>query len=166
MPLRLNDVIRKQEGKLIAMATHYQGTEKERRALDLLIKLMRASQSVAERTSQPVIAAGLSPSHFGVLETLYHLGPLKVSELADKHLKSHNNFTVVIDNMEKQGLVRRERNLEDRRVVIVHLTPEGRERIQQVFPEFVRVLTEDLRILSPEEQEHLGALLLRLGKRR
>ena len=112
------------------MATHYQGTKEERRALDLLIKLMRASRSVAERTSQPVIAAGLSPSHFGVLETLYHLGPLKVSELADKHLKSHNNFTVVIDNMEKQGMVRRELQLEDRRVVMVHWTDEGRQKIE------------------------------------
>ena len=147
------------------MATHYQGTEEERRALDVLIKLMRASRSVAERTSQPVVAAGLSAMHFGVLETLFHLGPLKVSELADKHLKSHNNFTVVIDNMEKQGLVRRERSPEDRRVVMVHLTEEGRERIEQVFPEFVRALTADLRVLSPEEQEHLSALLLRLGKR-
>ena len=147
------------------MATHYPGTEEERRALDLLIKLMRASRSVAERTSQPVIAAGLSPSHFGVLETLYHLGPLKVSELADKHLKSHNNFTVVIDNMEKQGMVRRERQLEDRRVVMVHLTDEGRQRIEQLFPEFVKALTEDLQVLSPKEQEQLSALLLRLGKR-
>jgi MarR family 2-MHQ and catechol resistance regulon transcriptional repressor len=146
------------------MGTHYKGTQEERRALDVLVKLMRASRSVAERMSQPVIAAGLSPSHFGVLETLYHLGPLKVSELADKHLKSHNNFTVVIDNMEKQGLVRRERLQEDRRVVMVHLTSEGRERIKQVFPEFVRALTEDLQILNSEEQEQLSALLLRLGK--
>ena len=147
------------------MPTHYRGTEAERRALDLFIKLIRASRSVAERTSQPVLAAGLSPSHFGVMETLYHLGPLKVSELADKHLKSHNNFTVVIDNMEKQGLVRRERNQQDRRVVMVHLTPEGQERIEQVFPAFVRAVAEDMQILSPEEQEQLSALLLRLGKR-
>ena len=147
------------------MPTHYRGTEAERRALDLFIKLIRASRSVGERTSQPVLAAGLSPSHFGVMETLYHLGPLKVSELADKHLKSHNNFTVVIDNMEKQGLVRRERDQQDRRVVMVHLTPEGRERIEQVFPAFVRAVAEDMQVLSPEEQEQLSALLLRLGKR-
>jgi MarR family 2-MHQ and catechol resistance regulon transcriptional repressor len=147
------------------MATHYQGSEEEKRALNVFIKLMRASRSLGDRVSQPVLASGLSPSHFGVLETLLHLGPLKVSELADKHLKSHNNFTVVIDNMEKQGLVRRERQSKDRRVVMVHLTPVGRERIEQALPQFVQTLTDDLQILSAVEQEQLSALLLRLGKR-
>jgi MarR family transcriptional regulator, 2-MHQ and catechol-resistance regulon repressor len=147
------------------MSTHHKGTEEERRALDVFIKLMRAATSVAERTGRPVAKQGLSPSHFGVLETLYHLGPLKVGQLADKHLKSHNNFTVVIDNMEKQGLVRRERDQEDRRVVMVHLTPEGRERIERVFPDFVRAVTQDLQVLTPWEQEQLSVLLRRLGKR-
>ena len=57
------------------MPTHYKGTEEERRALDVFIKLMRAAESVADRTGGPMAAAGLTPSQFGVLETLYHLGP-------------------------------------------------------------------------------------------
>ena len=148
------------------MGTHYQGTEEERQALDVFIKLMRAASSVAERSGQSFMVAGLSPSHFGVLETLYHLGPLKVSQLADKHLKSHNNFTVVIDNMEKSGLVTRERVPEDRRVVMVHLTDKGRECIEAVFPCFVQRLTEEMKVLSAQEQQQLSCLLRRLGKGR
>jgi len=144
--------------------THYQGTEEERRALDVFIKLMRAAESVAERTSGPMTAAGLTVSQFGVLETLYHLGPLMVSALAEKHLKSRNNFTVVVDNLEKQGLARRERNGADRRAVWVHLTEAGRARIEQALPQHVKAVVRDMDILTPDEQEQLGALLRRLGR--
>ena len=146
------------------MPTHYQGDEKQRRALDVYIKLFRAADSVASRTIGPMTAAGLTPSQFGVLETLYHLGPLLVSQLADKHLKSRNNFTVVVDNLEKQGLVRRERSSEDRRAVWVHLTEAGREKIEQIIPEHVQVVVQDMDVLNAEEQEQLGALLRRLGR--
>jgi MarR family 2-MHQ and catechol resistance regulon transcriptional repressor len=146
------------------MPTQYKGSEKERRALDVFIKLMRAADSVGERTGRAVAGAGLTPSQFGVLETLYHLGPLMVSQLADKHLKSRNNFTVVVDNLEKQGLVRRERSGEDRRAVWVHLTEAGRERIEQVLPEHVQAVVQDMEVLTAEEQEQLGVLLRRLGR--
>ncbi len=146
------------------MPTHYRGTEEERRALDVYIKLMRAADSVAARTGCPVAAAGLTPSQFGVLETLYHLGPLMVSQLADKHLKSRNNFTTVIDNLEKQELVRRERDQDDRRVVWVHLTAAGQKMIERALPQYVRAVVEDMRALTPQEQEQLGDLLRRLGR--
>ena len=146
------------------MPTHYEGSEKERRALDVFIKLMRAADAVVARTVEPVTAAGLTPSQFGVLETLYHRGPLMLSQLADKHLKSRNNITVVVDNLEKLGLARRERSDEDRRAVWVHLTEAGRERIGRVIPEHVRVVVQDMEVLTAEEQEQLGALLRRLGR--
>ncbi len=146
------------------MPTHYKGSEKERRALDVYIKLYRATDSVYGRTEGPILAAGLTPSQFGVLETLYHLGPLMVSQLADKHLKSRNNFTVVVNNLEKQGLVRRERSDEDRRAVWVHLTEAGQERIGRIIPDHVRAVVQDLEVLTAEEQEQLGTLLRRLGR--
>jgi MarR family 2-MHQ and catechol resistance regulon transcriptional repressor len=146
------------------MPTHYKGTEEERRALDVFIKLIRAAESVGERVGRSIAASGLTPSQFGVLETLYHLGPQMIGQLADKHLKSPNNFTTVVDNLEKQGLVRRERNTEDRRVVHVHLTEPGRQKIAEVFPGHVQAIVAEMQILSPEEQEQLGALLRQLGK--
>lgn len=146
------------------MPTHYQGTEEERRALDLFIKLMRAADSVADRTGCAIAAAGLTPSQFGVLETLFHLGPLMVSQLAEKHLKSPNNFTTVIDNLEKQGLVRRERDQQDRRVIRVHLTDTGRDRIAHTLPCFVQSVVADMQTLTPTEQDQLAALLRRLGR--
>lgn len=146
------------------MATHYQGSDEERRALDVYIKLTRAAESVSDRTTRHLVAAGLSVSQFGVLDALYHLGPLCLSDLARKHLRSRNNFTTVIDNMEKNNLVVRERVAEDRRMVRVHLTDKGREVFVKEFAPHVRALVDNMRALSPAEQETLGALCRRLGK--
>jgi MarR family transcriptional regulator, 2-MHQ and catechol-resistance regulon repressor len=146
------------------MPTHYQGTDEERRALDVFIKLMRAADSVAARTGCAIAAAGLTPSQFGALETLYHLGPLMVSQLAEKHLKSPNNFTTVIDNLERQGLVRRERDQQDRRVVRVHLTDAGRDRVAHALLPFVQSVVATMQPLTADEQHQLAHLLRRLGK--
>jgi MarR family 2-MHQ and catechol resistance regulon transcriptional repressor len=147
------------------MPTHHRGTEEERRALDLWIKLARAFEAFAFRINKPVAEAGLTSMQFGVLETLYHLGPLMPSQLAEKHLKSRNNLTVVIDHLERDGLVIRKRCSEDRRAQWVHLTDEGKKRIEAVFPAFVETVVDDASVLSAEEQTKLCELLKKLGKR-
>jgi MarR family 2-MHQ and catechol resistance regulon transcriptional repressor len=146
------------------MPTHHEGTEEERRALDVYIKLMRAADSVGLRSMASIQGSGLTPTQFGVLEALYHLGPMMLSELAQKHLKSPNNLTVVTDNLEKHGLVRRVRDEKDRRVVRVFLTDTGRDLIRRVFPVHARNVVAQMSVLTPEEQEQLGCLLRRLGK--
>lgn len=146
------------------MATHFDGTAREKRALDLFIKLVRAAATVEARTSGPVAAAGFTPSQFGALETLYYVGPMPAGRLAEKHLKSPNNFTVVISNLEKQGLVRRERSPHDRRVVLIELTDEGRRAVEQTMPDYVEAITSDLSRLTAEEQEQLAALLRKVGR--
>lgn len=146
------------------MGTHHKGTPEENMALDVFIKLMRASNAVLQRATRDVTEAGLTVVHFGVLETLYHLGPMMISQLAEKHLKSRNNFTVVIDNLEKHGYVRRERDDADRRSVKVHLTQKGRDRVEPLIPVFVQAAVREMQVLSPDEQQMLSNLLRRLGR--
>ena len=50
--------------------------------------------------------------------------------LGEKLLRSGGNITLVIDNLEKHGLVRRERQTEDRRTIVIHLTPKGMRLIK------------------------------------
>lgn len=146
------------------MPSHYEGTETERAALDLMIKLARGGEAFLGRLHGPVQEAGLTTSQFGVLETLWHLGPLRPSEIAEKHLRSRNNLTVVIDHLERDGLIERVRCPKDRRAHHVHLTPAGRARIEAVFPSFVAGLVREASVLTPQEQATLGDLLRKLGK--
>ncbi|MDR3707783.1 MAG: MarR family transcriptional regulator [Capsulimonadaceae bacterium] len=146
------------------MPTHYDGPAEERSALDVMVKLMRAARSMSDWIDAAIAPTGLTDSQFGVLETLYHLGPLKPSQLADKHLTSRNNLTVIIDNLEARALVRRERDTQDRRAIHVHLTDSGRALIKQALPGFVTAIVGRISVLSEEEREVLGALLRKLGR--
>lgn len=146
------------------MPTHYQGTPKERLALDTFIKLTRAAESFTSRLAQHGTAGKLTPSQFGVLETLYHLGTLCQRDLGSKLLKSSGNITMVIDNLEKRGLVKRQRDSEDRRMVQVSLTQLGKQEITRLLPGQVAAIVAEMSALSPEEQETLGRLCRKLGK--
>lgn len=146
------------------MPTHYSGTSQQVLALDTFIKFTRAISTLETHLYQSDTFEGLTPSQFGVLETLYHLGPLCQGELSSKLLKSTGNMTLVLDNLEKQGLVRRERESEDRRLVTVHLTPTGELTIRRIFPQVAAQITALLSALTAEEQETLGQLCKKLGK--
>src|SRR5688500_14117347 len=145
------------------MGSRHQGPEEEVRALDAYIKLMRAADSVTARLSPLLGSAGLTMSQFGSLETLYHLGPMNQKELGTRLLKSGGNMTMVLDNLERRGLVRRERTPEDRRVCTVSLTAEGEALIRDLFPHHAAAITAELSVLSPKEQTELGRLCRKLG---
>ncbi len=147
------------------MPTHYDGTETETRALDAYIKLMRSTVAVNARLF-PVLQAefGITPSQLGVLEALSHLGPMPHCALAAKLLVSASNLTTVIDNLERGGLVKRERDTADRRVSILALTPAGEERLASFFPAHVARLVEAMSVLDPDEQAELGRLCRKLGR--
>ena len=146
------------------MPSHYQGTPRETLALNTFIKLTRATESVLFRLSQCGTLGSLTVSQFGVLEALYHLGPMGQGQIGDKLLRSGGNITLVIDNLEKQGLVTRQRQPEDRRKVTVSLTPAGEELIRRVFPVHLAAIVGEMNRLTPEEQETLGELCKKLGK--
>lgn len=66
------------------MGTHYEGTRQEKMALDTYIKLMRCAEAVESRVNRHLATANLTISQFGVLEALYHLGPLVQKDIARK----------------------------------------------------------------------------------
>ena len=133
------------------------------RALKTYVKLMRATESITARTHRQLSTFGLTFSQFGVLEALYHLGPMSQSEIGQKILRSSGNMTMVIDNLEKRELVRRERNQADRRFFIIHLTDEGKKLISGIFPSHAAEIARELDVLSPTEQQTLGRLCKKLG---
>ena len=143
--------------------SRYRGSNAERLALSTYLKLTRASEGLWNRLAPGLQRADLTPSQFGVLEALYHLGPMHQCDLGERILKSSGNMTLVIDNLEKRALVRRERSLEDRRFIQVHLTPEGERLIRRVFPGHADAITRELAVLTQEEQRTLGNLCRKLG---
>ncbi len=146
------------------MPTHYKGTPDEIQALDTYINLSRATNSFEDRMLSHRTLGKLTISQFGVLEALYHLGPMCQGQLSKKLLRSTGNMTMVVDNLEKSGLVRRVRSAEDRRMISIELTSAGKELIERVLPSHVAVIVSEMSVLTPAEQAQLGELLRKLGQ--
>src|SRR5215216_7656966 len=145
------------------MPTHYSGTRAEMRTLDTFIKLTRCTNSLLARLAERNSIDDLTYSQFAVLEALYHLGHMTQGEIGAKVLKSGSNMTTVIDNLERDGFVRRARDADDRRVIHVHLTEAGKGKIEAVLPGHIAALVEEFKVLSTGEQETLGELCKKLG---
>lgn len=138
-------------------------SEDRERALRLWIALARCYSTYSRAVSCKVAEYGLTTPQFGVLEALYHLGPLSLGDLADKLLVTGGNVTYVMDRLEEQDLVYRERSPEDRRVIQAKLTERGRALISGVFPGHGEFIEELSGHLDAEEQDQLRALLKKLG---
>jgi len=148
------------------MPTHFTGSRAEMRTLDTFIKLTRCTNSLLARLAERNTIGDLTYSQFAVLEALYHLGSMTQGEVGSKILKSTSNITTVIDNLERAGLVRRERDAQDRRVIHIHLTEAGSGKVGAVLPGHVAALVDEFSILSTGEQQTLGELCKKLGKGR
>ena len=133
-------------------------------ALRMWVVMTRAWRAVAERGRRQVEAHGLRPMEFGVLEALYHKGPLTQGQLGERILLTSGSITAVVDKLEQRGLVARRPCAEDRRIVYAELTPAGVDLIAMVFPEHARVLRDAMAGLTTEEKQVATVLLRRLGR--
>lgn len=133
------------------------------RALNTYTKLMRAAESVTSRIHRVLAPSKLTISQFGALEVLYHKGPLCQRDIGSKILKSSGNITLVIDNLEKQNLVSRVRDENDRRYFTINLTESGTDLIAKVFADVEAAIVNEMAALEEDEQELLGQLCKKLG---
>lgn len=127
--------------------------------LSLLIQLSRITNTVHGNTSRMLIKYDLTLSQFGVLEALYHKGDMTVGQVQRKILSTTGTMPVIVKNLEKRGLITRTISPEDRRQVILSITEEGRQLIEQAFPENKEMIVDYFSVLTIEEQEQLFKLL-------
>jgi MarR family 2-MHQ and catechol resistance regulon transcriptional repressor len=147
------------------MGTKYKGTKKEVSILNSFIKLTRAADSVRGRISSVINTSEITESQFYVLDSLYHSGPLTQKDIGEKVFRSGGNITLVIDNLEKQGYVKRVRGKEDRRYFTIHLTRAGKNLMDKIFPGFVKAVKEEMNVLGDMEHKRLQELCKKVGVR-
>ncbi|MBZ0198692.1 MAG: MarR family transcriptional regulator [Ignavibacteriaceae bacterium] len=147
------------------MGTNYKGTRQEVIALNSFIKLIRCAESLTSRLHPILTEAGLTESQFSILDAVNQIGPLSQKELGKKLLKSGGNITMVIDNLERRGFVRREKNVADRRFFTIYLTGEGRSVIEKTFPTVLKAVVEEMKVLTDEEHLLLQHSCKILGKK-
>jgi MarR family 2-MHQ and catechol resistance regulon transcriptional repressor len=141
---------------------NYQASKKHALALNTFVKLVRSTNSVCMDVHKHFLDE-LTVSQFGILEALYHLGPMSQKELAAKILKSPGNITTIINNLEKVDLVKREIKSEDKRYCTISLTKKGMSTIERIFPTHADILLKRMSVLTETEQHTIGKLLKKLS---
>lgn len=131
--------------------------------LKLWVVLARAYGAVVEHVRADVARHGLTQAEFGVLEALYHKGPLLLGEVQRKILVSSGGITYLMDRLVEKGLAERRPCEEDRRAWWAALTPDGVALLDRIFPEHRAALEHALATLSDDEKREATDLLRRLG---
>jgi MarR family 2-MHQ and catechol resistance regulon transcriptional repressor len=132
-------------------------------ALKLWVVLARAHAAVARHSTADLVRHGLSPGEFGILEALYHKGPMLLGEVQRKILASSGGVTYLVDRLEKQGLVRRRESPDDRRARFAALTPAGEAFIARIFPAHADAIVHATAGLSEREKRTAIRLIRKLG---
>lgn len=88
---------------------------------------------------------------------------MALCSIGEKLLVTSGNITYVADQLEKVGLLKRQRSREDRRVIVARLTARGEALIEKHFPSHAECMTAAARRLSLKDQGELARLLKRWG---
>ncbi len=129
-----------------------------------LSALYRAAMLFQQQLAALLKPGDLSATQYNVLRILRCAGPdgLPCGEVANRMINRDPDMTRLLDRMESRGLVERARQKQDRRVILVRITPAG-ERIAERFEDAVTALMRrQFAPLSRSELRSLAALLERL----
>ena len=132
--------------------------------LKAIIVLGRMRISMDAVLGKSIQATGLTIGQFGVLEALYHKGPLTVNQIIEKTLSSSGNMGVVIENLIKNGMIIKRVAPDDKRSRIIEISEKGKQLIKGFFPDHIIAIERCLSGLSTEEKRQLILLAKKLGK--
>jgi MarR family transcriptional regulator, 2-MHQ and catechol-resistance regulon repressor len=132
-------------------------------SLELFTVLSRAYNWVYAHAARDHRRYGLNPTEFGILELLYHKGPIPLQQIGEKILISSGNITYCVDKLEKKHLLMRKPAQNDRRVTFAELTEQGYTLLGEIFPLHAEVLQAATNGLTDEEKVQAISLLKKLG---
>lgn len=121
--------------------------------------LSQVGAFAATRFAQRLEPLGLQPSDIGILRLIGAEANLSQQALAEKLGVVPSRVVVLIDALEKKGVVARERSARDRRTYELHLTDEGRAAMGEMRTIGSAHEAEMTAALTPAEHDELGRLL-------
>jgi DNA-binding MarR family transcriptional regulator len=117
---------------------------------DTIDRLRGALTRISRRIDRQVSGGGLTSTQLSVLASVSVRGPIVLGELADAEGINPTMLSRVVGKLEDAGLVQRESDRDDRRVVRVAVTPAGVRLRKRLLADRSRLLAERLAGLAPE----------------
>jgi MarR family transcriptional regulator, organic hydroperoxide resistance regulator len=130
--------------------------------VETIIYLYTESRRLTKEMAREV---GLTGPQLTVLKLLETFQDLSLSSLSERIRAQNSTVTGIIDRMEREGLVGRERSKSDRRVVHIRLTDKGRRLAREIRVEPMEIFRTALTSLSSADLRDLLRILMKLQKR-
>jgi DNA-binding MarR family transcriptional regulator len=127
-------------------------------AEEVIHKFLTMNRYLRQRAHQ-MTDQGIRPPEFAVLHFLRESGPATVGQVQAYLYRSPGTTSMVIAGLEEAGYVTRTRSEQDNRVVIVELTPAGRDLAQNISPGGILLLRQRLHDLPAERLQLLDEAL-------
>jgi DNA-binding MarR family transcriptional regulator len=134
-------------------------------AIGVIGRISRLERMLAPELARVFAQHGLEAWQYDVLATLRRSGKpyeLTVGAMLDSMMLASGTISHRIDKLEQRGLVERRSDPNDKRVVLVRLTPAGKKLVDTTIVDHAANETELVSGLSPRERAQLEALLRRL----
>jgi DNA-binding MarR family transcriptional regulator len=133
-------------------------------ACEAFLNLLRAGDEAYRQSEGFFSEHNITPGRFTVLILLSDkLGgeplPQTPAELAEKAGVTRATITGLVDTLERDGLVRREHDSDDRRMMLVHLTQKGHATLREILPGHFKRMAALMAPLSEHERKALVRLL-------
>lgn len=97
------------------------------------IGVARACQLMQQAVTRAIAELGIKPPHLDILVNLYRFQGISQQELARKLLVGRSNMSMLLPQLEKRGLIERNPDAKDKRVLRLSLTAEGRTLTEQAM---------------------------------
>jgi DNA-binding MarR family transcriptional regulator len=124
--------------------------------------MRRVLLALTQDTDKRLEPHGLTHAQWGPLFMIRKAGSATVAEVARELQMDPGAMTRLLDRLEAKGLCRRVRSTDDRRVVNIELTPEGRKAADMVPVALAEVMNAHLAGFTTEEWQTLKTLLRRM----
>ncbi len=134
------------------------------RLMELLTALGRRN-SLRDPLAHVIESLELTPPQLHSVVWLRADGPLPMGELARRVGVTEKTITGIIDRLEREDYVQRERDPSDRRVVHVRLTPRGTETAEQLHSQAHARFCSFLSLLDSEDRTALLRVFEKLVER-
>lgn len=130
---------------------------------EAFLSLQRTAALLLRAVARELEAHDLTPAQYNALRILHGAGPdtLTCGEVGDRLVSPGPDVTRLLDRLEKQGLVQRLRDEQDRRVVRARITERGTDLVEEIGGPVDRVLRDVLGHLGKSDLRQLVDLLER-----
>ncbi|MEI6389117.1 MAG: MarR family transcriptional regulator [Spirochaetota bacterium] len=103
---------------------------RDRKSFRIALRIREISALANARITEALASSGLTMPQITAIRLVAHSGSLTMSQICAEMNASPSTVAGIIDRLEAAGILERERSLEDRRVINVHLAAAGSEKAQ------------------------------------